>query len=237
MKKLLIEWKHFDKNGKTCERCSNTGHNLNQILNQLKEEYRAQGIEIQYKETKLPESLMAESNQILLDGELIENIIPNAKLGENHCNSCSDLIDNPQGCNCRTITYKDKTYETIPVDLIKQAIASKLGIEQNYKLKDKKSMKIQVLGSGCPTCKKLYEITQKAVSEMGLKEKVEYLSGSEGMQALIEIGSMTSPVLAVNGNVVLSGFTPDIQKIKKVITSGSKTKEKTPKCSCSGGCC
>ena len=83
-------------------------------------------------------------------------------------------------------------------------------------------MKIQVLGSGCATCKKLYEITQKAVVEMGLKEKVEYLSGSEGMQALIEIGSMTSPVLAINGNIAMTGFTPDIEKIKKVITSGTK---------------
>lgn len=57
---------------------------------------------------------------------------------------------------------------------------------------------------------------------MGLNEKVEYLSGSEGMQALIEIGSMTSPVLAVNGSVVMSGFTPDIEKIKKVITTRMK---------------
>jgi small redox-active disulfide protein 2 len=78
-------------------------------------------------------------------------------------------------------------------------------------------MKIQVLGSGCPTCKKLYEITKKAVSEMGLKEKVEYLSGSEGTQKIIEMGMMQSPVLAVNGNPVMTGFTPDIEKIKKII--------------------
>lgn len=97
-------------------------------------------------------------------------------------------------------------------------------------------MKIQVLGSGCPTCKKLYEITQKAVDEMGLKDTVEYFSGSEGMQALIEIGSMTSPVLAINGDVVMTGFTPDIEKIKKVITSGSKIEEKTSQCNCGGKC-
>ncbi len=80
-------------------------------------------------------------------------------------------------------------------------------------------MKIQVLGSGCPTCKKLYEITQKAVIEMGLKDKVEYLSGTEGMQALIEKGVMSSPALAVDDKVVMTGFTPDIEKIKKFIKS------------------
>ena len=98
-------------------------------------------------------------------------------------------------------------------------------------------MKIQVLGSECSTCKKLYEITQKAVAEMGLKEQVEYLSGSEGMQALIEIGSMTSPVLAVNGTVVMTGFTPDMDKIKKVINTGMKVKNETSKCGCVGECC
>lgn len=78
-------------------------------------------------------------------------------------------------------------------------------------------MKIQVLGTGCPTCKKLYEITKKAVLEMGLKDKVEYLFGAEGMQALIEKGVMSSPVLAVDDKVVMTGFTPDIEKIKKLI--------------------
>lgn len=78
-------------------------------------------------------------------------------------------------------------------------------------------MKIQVLGSGCPTCQKLYEITKKSVGELGLKEKVEYLSGTEGMQALIEIGSMTSPVLAIDGKIAMTGFTPDIEKIKSLI--------------------
>jgi len=97
-------------------------------------------------------------------------------------------------------------------------------------------MKIQVLGSGCATCKKLYEITQKAVTVMGMKEKVQYLSGSEGTQAIIEMGIMQSPVLAVNGEPVMTGFTPDIEKIKKVITSGMRTEEIAPKCSCGGKC-
>ncbi len=99
-------------------------------------------------------------------------------------------------------------------------------------------MKIQVLGSGCPTCKKLYEITKKAVSEMGLKDKVEYIKGAEGMQALIEIGSMSSPVLAIDGRISMSGFTPDIEKIKKIIKGSKKAQSKDTKCSCGkGGCC
>ena len=78
-------------------------------------------------------------------------------------------------------------------------------------------MKIQVLGSGCPTCKMLYEITQQAVSEMGITTQVEYLTGNAGVQKIIELGSMTSPVLAVNDKIAMTGFIPDIEKIKTKI--------------------
>lgn len=78
-------------------------------------------------------------------------------------------------------------------------------------------MKIQVLGSGCPNCKNLYELTQKAVDELGLEEKVEYLTGDKGIQALIQMGVMTSPVLAIDGKPVMMGFVPDVEEIKKLI--------------------
>jgi len=85
-------------------------------------------------------------------------------------------------------------------------------------------MKIQVLGSGCPTCKNLYELTQKAVSEMKLGTQVEYLTGREGMQKIIELGAMSSPVLSVNGRIAMTGFTPDIEKIKETIQKALEEK-------------
>ena len=75
-------------------------------------------------------------------------------------------------------------------------------------------MKIQVLGSGCATCKKLYEITQKAVAELGLNENVEYITD---VQKIVTMGLMQSPVLAINDKPVMVGFSSDIEKIKKVI--------------------
>jgi small redox-active disulfide protein 2 len=79
---------------------------------------------------------------------------------------------------------------------------------------ENKKIQIQVLGSGCPTCKKLYEITEKAVKELGLGIKVEYVTD---IQKIVEMGLMQSPVLAVNNKPALIGFTPDIEKIKKTI--------------------
>lgn len=78
-------------------------------------------------------------------------------------------------------------------------------------------MKIQVLGSGCPTCKKLYELTKQAVEETGLKKEVEYLTGPEGIQKMVDMGVMSSPVLAMNGKPIMTDFVDDIEKIKKLI--------------------
>ena len=80
-------------------------------------------------------------------------------------------------------------------------------------------MKIAVLGSGCATCKVLYELTKKAVAELGLKDEVEYITD---ISKIVEMGVMQSPVLAIDGRPVMVGFTPDIEKIKKLIQESIK---------------
>jgi len=75
-------------------------------------------------------------------------------------------------------------------------------------------MKIQVLGSGCPACRNLFELTKKAVEELELNTEVEYISD---IQKIIEMGLMQSPVLAIDGRPVMVGFVPSIGKIKEII--------------------
>jgi small redox-active disulfide protein 2 len=98
-------------------------------------------------------------------------------------------------------------------------------------------MKIQVLGSGCATCKKLFEITEKAVNELGLDTEVEYITD---VQKIVAMGLMQSPVLTVNDKPVLVGFTSDIEKIKNLITNSNPINENTStkksECSCGGKC-
>lgn len=94
---------------------------------------------------------------------------------------------------------------------------------------------IQVLGSGCPTCKKLFELTQKAVAELDLKTEVEYITD---IQKIIELGLMSSPVLTINGKVALVGQLPNLEKIKQLLTLNDQPKIEEPMCSCScGGKC
>jgi len=83
-------------------------------------------------------------------------------------------------------------------------------------------MKIEVLGSGCTTCKKLYELTKKVATEIDSKIKVGYVTGNEGIQKMIGLGAMGSPVLTVNDKIAITGFTPDSKKIKASILKIAK---------------
>ena len=80
-------------------------------------------------------------------------------------------------------------------------------------------MKIQVLGSGCPTCKKLHELTLEAVKQLNLNEEVEYITD---ISKIVEMGVMTSPVLAVDGKPVMVGFLPDIEKVRNLLKEAQK---------------
>ena len=74
-------------------------------------------------------------------------------------------------------------------------------------------MKIQVLGSGCPTCKNLYKITKTAVSELGIDAEVEY---STDISKIIELGVMQSPIIVINDKVAMLG-SGSLEKIKEII--------------------
>lgn len=78
-------------------------------------------------------------------------------------------------------------------------------------------MKIQVLGSGCATCKRLYDMTEEIVKELNLDIKVDYITD---VSKIIELGIMQSPVLTVNGKPVMIGFVPSKEKIKDLIVKG-----------------
>ncbi|MDD3999257.1 MAG: MTH895/ArsE family thioredoxin-like protein [Candidatus Shapirobacteria bacterium] len=74
-------------------------------------------------------------------------------------------------------------------------------------------MKIKVIGSGCPTCKNLFELTKKAVSQLGIDSTVEY---STDVSEIIEMGVMQSPVLAIDGKPAMLG-SGNLEKVKETL--------------------
>lgn len=73
---------------------------------------------------------------------------------------------------------------------------------------------ITVLGSGCATCKNLFEQTKRAVDELNLGIEVEY---STDIQRLLALGLMSSPALVINDAPVLVGSVPDYIRLKDIV--------------------
>lgn len=130
MKKLIIEWRHLDVDGETCNRCYDTGENLNREVRRLNKVLQTQGIEVEWTETKLDDTQITESNILLFNGVPIEDIL-NIKVLNNHCASCTDLCGTET--YCRTIIFEGEEYEDIPAKAIRQATYKALGIEAEEK--------------------------------------------------------------------------------------------------------
>jgi len=120
MKKLEIEWRHLDIDGKTCERCAGTGDEIRRFINRLHNECAIKDVQITLKEIKLTEKKIEESNRIFINGIPLEDILHETKISQNVCSSCSDLLGSTT-C-CRTIIHTGREYETIPQRLIREAV-------------------------------------------------------------------------------------------------------------------
>lgn len=72
-------------------------------------------------------------------------------------------------------------------------------------------MKIEILGMGCPKCKKLYENAQTAVKETNVQAEVVKV---EDIQKITDYGLMTTPAIAIDGQVKAAGRIPAPDEIK-----------------------
>ena len=75
-------------------------------------------------------------------------------------------------------------------------------------------MKIQILGTGCPKCKKLAEVADAAAKELGLDYELEKVTD---INQIMAFGVMMTPALAVDGEVKLVGKVASPEEIQKFL--------------------
>jgi glutaredoxin len=97
---------------------------------------------------------------------------------------------------------------------------------------ENKITSIEVIGSGCASCKKLHELAVKTVQELDLGIEVGY---SNDIQKALAMGVMQFPVLAVNGKAVLTG-SADMEKVKKALSRQKGGDDQSDCCPCGGDC-
>ena len=75
--------------------------------------------------------------------------------------------------------------------------------------------KIQILGTGCPKCKKLAENAENAAKAMGIEYAIEKVTG---ITDIMKFGVMMTPALAVDGVVKVVGKVASLEEIKAVLS-------------------
>jgi len=76
-------------------------------------------------------------------------------------------------------------------------------------------IKIQILGTGCPKCKKLTENAEKAAHELdGNYEIIKVTDINE----IMKFGVMMTPALALDNEVKSVGKVLNTEEIKKIIS-------------------
>lgn len=79
-------------------------------------------------------------------------------------------------------------------------------------------MKIQILGTGCPKCKKMAETAEAAAKELGLNFEIEKVTD---ISKILDFGIMATPGLAVEGKVLATGGVPTPEQMKRLLAQAT----------------
>jgi len=75
-------------------------------------------------------------------------------------------------------------------------------------------VKIEVLGMGCPKCRKTRENIETALSELGREAEVAEV---KDIKAIAGHGVMMTPAVVIDGEVKIVGKVPGVEEIKKIL--------------------
>jgi len=74
--------------------------------------------------------------------------------------------------------------------------------------------KIQILGTGCPKCKKLVENAEAAAKALGCEYEIEKVTD---INDIMKFGVMLTPALAIDGAVKVVGKVPSPEDLTKIL--------------------
>lgn len=79
-------------------------------------------------------------------------------------------------------------------------------------------MKVQILGAGCPKCKALEANAAQAIAALSLAAEIEKITD---IDAIMDMGVMMTPALAIDGDVKASGKVMTKEQIIAVLAKES----------------
>lgn len=81
-----------------------------------------------------------------------------------------------------------------------------------------KSMKVEVLGTGCTKCKRMYDNATEAVKKVGLQAEVIKV---EELSEIVSRGVLMTPALFVDGEERVVGRVPTVNELIEILKEGT----------------
>jgi len=91
---------------------------------------------------------------------------------------------------------------------------------------------VKVLGTGCPTCQKLFNDVTEVITELNMDVDFEKI---EDLQKIMEYGIISVPALIVNEEIKFAGKSPNKEELIKYLTEDNEH-DKVQTCSCDCHC-
>jgi len=80
-------------------------------------------------------------------------------------------------------------------------------------------MKIEILGTGCPKCKKLNELVEETINDLGVSAEIIKVTD---INKMIDYGVMVTPALVIDGEIKVAGKVPNKQEVTQWIEEKTK---------------
>ncbi len=120
MKNITIDWFCYEKNGRSCGRCGDSHQAIVQAVEKLSGSLRERGVTVDLRAHKLDDSHVEQSNRVSINGKDIMTILREREGIFSYCRSCTELSGQPT--ECRTFIYRNRAYESVPEEMIIEAI-------------------------------------------------------------------------------------------------------------------
>jgi small redox-active disulfide protein 2 len=75
--------------------------------------------------------------------------------------------------------------------------------------------KIEILGTGCAKCKRLFANAEQAVKDLKITAEIVKV---EDLAEIVGRGVMLPPALFINSEIRAEGRIPDVNEIRKMLT-------------------
>jgi hypothetical protein len=118
MKKIIVEWFRYEKEGATCCRCGDSTEVVRRVVARFRENHA--DVYVELREHSLDEGGIDLSNTVKINGRDLTDIVGEKSRVLTDCPSCTELIGIETLCN--TFSYKGGVYDSLPDEMLTEAL-------------------------------------------------------------------------------------------------------------------